>query len=414
MMKINIAILLAFCSFFSYAQSESLTSSPYSLYGLGVINQSSIGKVNGMGYTGIAMKPNGYINNLNPASYALIPQNNFLFDIGGKAEINNYANKNNSENNSSFNFSNIALAFPINQKMGMGFTLIPYSQVGYSIIGLETNIEGSTEVFESNILGSGGLNEFTGNFGFSVSPRISVGFNASVLFGNIQEEENFTISSAAFGLEEETSYRGVQVGFGTQIDVLKNVTLGATVKLPTTLKGSLERSTYKTLDYNSTTVESDVEDDAADFDLPLQFGLGISSRLFNEQLLINADYRKSFWDATNQTDHIGTYTDQNSYGIGFEYQNNNRNNSYLKRIAYRTGINYDDGYLQINDDKISGYSFTGGLGLPISNRNNSTLNISYSYGTKGFVKNILVKENYHLITINVNLQDFWFVKHFVN
>lgn len=51
-----------------YSQSEALTSSPYSLYGLGVINQTSIGKSNALGYTGIGLKTDSEINNLNPAS----------------------------------------------------------------------------------------------------------------------------------------------------------------------------------------------------------------------------------------------------------------------------------------------------------------------------------------------------------
>ena len=75
-MKINqilfftITALLAFYQ--SSAQSEALTSSPYSLYGLGVINQTSIGKFNGLGYSGIGIKSPYEINNLNPANYALI------------------------------------------------------------------------------------------------------------------------------------------------------------------------------------------------------------------------------------------------------------------------------------------------------------------------------------------------------
>lgn len=412
-MKINLALLFSLFGLFTYAQSESLTSSPYSLYGLGVINQSGIGKVNGMGYTGIAMKSDGYINNLNPASYSLIPQNSFIFDVGGKAELNTYENKNNAENNTSFNFSNIAFAFPINSKMGMGLTLIPYSQVGYSLIGLETNIEGSTETFKSNILGSGGLNEFSGNFGYAIIPRVSVGISASVLFGNIEEEENFTLSSSSFSLEEETSYSGLQLGLGTQIDVLKNISIGGTLKLPTALSGSLKRSTYKTLDYNSVTIEEEAEGDVSDFELPMQLGLGFSARLFQNKLTINGDYKKSFWDDTNQSDHIGTYANQNIFGLGLEFNSDSRNKSYFKRISYRTGFNYDDGYLEINDNKISSYSVTAGLGLPISNRNNSTLNLSYSYGSKGLVDNILVKENYHLITLNLTLQDFWFVKNLV-
>ena len=50
------------------AQSEALTSSPYSLYGLGIINQTSIGKSNALGYTGIGRKTATEINNLNPSN----------------------------------------------------------------------------------------------------------------------------------------------------------------------------------------------------------------------------------------------------------------------------------------------------------------------------------------------------------
>ena len=75
------------------AQSEGLTSSPYSLYGLGVINQTSVGFTNGLGYSGIGIKTDSEINNLNAANYALIPQNSFFYDIGLKGSSINIATK---------------------------------------------------------------------------------------------------------------------------------------------------------------------------------------------------------------------------------------------------------------------------------------------------------------------------------
>ncbi|WP_335966449.1 hypothetical protein [Galbibacter sp. PAP.153] len=395
------------------AQSESLTSSPYSLYGLGVINQTSIGKVNAMGYSGIGMKSVGYINNLNPASYALIPQNNFLYDLGGKAEINTYANKFNSEKNTSFNFSNLAFAFHITEKMGAGVTLIPYSHVGYSLVGLETNIEGSTETVKTNAQGTGALNDLSFNFGYSPFSNFRIGLNAAVLFGNIEEEESFSLNTSSFLLNEQTSYSGIQLGIATQFDITDDISLGGILKLPSTLNGSLSRSIYKTLDYNSTTVEENIEGNADDFELPLHFGVGFSATLFDKNLLFNVDYQKRYWGKTGQNDHIGEYTDQNIYALGLEYANKSRNTKYFQRIAYRAGFNFDDGYLSVNNNKINSYSITAGLGLPLSARNSSALNISYSYGQKGQINNILIQENYHLITINLSLQDFWFVKRLV-
>ena len=59
-MKINQIIVVTIGAFLGIqqisAQSEALTSSPYSLYGLGVINQTSIGKFNSLGYSGIGIK----------------------------------------------------------------------------------------------------------------------------------------------------------------------------------------------------------------------------------------------------------------------------------------------------------------------------------------------------------------------
>ena len=108
MMKMNkvalfstLTVFLNFCSL--RAQSEGLTSSPYSLYGLGTINQSSIGRTNGMGYTGIGLKTSNQINNLNPANYALIPEGSFFYDIGLKGEYNQYSNKADSETKTTIN-----------------------------------------------------------------------------------------------------------------------------------------------------------------------------------------------------------------------------------------------------------------------------------------------------------------------
>jgi hypothetical protein len=53
--------------------------------------------------------------------------------------------------------------------------------------------------------------------------------------------------------------------------------------------------------------------------------------------------------------------------------------------------------------------FSIGVGLPLE-FTKSALNISYSYGIKGTVGNDLIKENYHMIGINLSLEAIWFVK----
>ncbi|MDC6366956.1 MULTISPECIES: OmpP1/FadL family transporter [Flavobacteriaceae] len=395
------------------SQSEGLTSSPYSLYGLGTINQTSIGKSNGLGYSGIGMKSSTGINNLNPANYALVPKNSFFYDIGVIGEYNDYSNRGDSESKSTLNFSNLAFSFRIANRLGAGVTLIPYTDVGYSILGLVSNIEGTNETFESNVSGLGGLNNLGLNIGYGLTDNLRFGARASFLFGNIEEIESFVISSSYFELNETTNYSGLRIGAGFQYDINENITVGSAVELPVSLTGNLTRSVYKTLDAVDVVVEDEEADDASDFKLPLELGFGMSLKL-KKHFTLTADYKKNFWDATNQSENVGTYRDQDIFAFGLEYLNDPKAYKYLNRIRYRAGFNYDNGYLAINDNKIDGYNITLGFGIPVGIASNSLINLSYSYGTKGQIQNILVKENYHTLTLNLSLEDLWFRKLKIN
>ena len=396
------------------AQSEALTSSPYSLYGLGIINQTSIGKSNALGYTGIGRKTATEINNLNPSNYALIPQNSFFYDIGVTGEINNYSNRGYNENKTNFNFSNLAIAFRVSEGLGAGITMVPYSDVGYSLVGIQSNIEGSTETFESSVTGLGSLSDLKFNIGYSFTNKIRFGLTASFLFGNIEENESISLSSSSLSLTETTNYNGVRFGLGAQYDINDKISVGSTVQFPTSLKASLDRTVSKVI--NSATeieVETNEYDSASNFDLPLEIGFGFNANVF-KSLSFSADYKKNFWDTTNQSELAGTYADQDIFGLGFEYINNNESFKFGDRINYRLGYNYDNGYLKVNNQKIDGYNITAGVGLPISQQSNSIINLSYSYGSKGRVDNVLIKENYHLFTLNMSLEDLWFRKRKIN
>ncbi|SDQ97838.1 OmpP1/FadL family transporter [Flagellimonas zhangzhouensis] len=417
MMKMNKIILLAaFTLFFQFsmkAQSEGLTSSPYSLYGLGIINQTSIGRSNAMGYTGIGLKTETEINNLNPSNFALIPQNSFFYDIGVVGEFNSYSNTGNNESKTTLNFSNLAFAFRITNRLGAGVSMVPYSDVGYTLLGLVSNIEGSNETFESNVTGLGGLNDLSFNIGYGLSDAFRVGVKASLLFGKIEENETFSISDSYFALNEITNYSGFRFGLGMQYDITDKITVGSTVQLPVSLSGSLTRSVNKTLDGEEINVEDEETDDVSGFKLPLEVGFGMSTRIL-ESFTLSADYKKNFWDNTNQSENIGTYADQDIYAFGLEYLKNPRGFKYWERMRFRAGFNYDNGYLALNDTKIDGYTLTAGIGLPMGRASNSILNLSYAYGSKGQVQNILVKENFHTLTLNFSLEDLWFKERRIN
>lgn len=311
------------------------------------------------------------------------------------------------------NFSNLAVAFRITEGLGAGITMVPYSDVGYSLGGIKTNIEGSTETFESNVSGVGGLSDLKLNLGYAVTDNLRFGASASFLFGNIEEEESFTVSQSTFSAIETTNYSGLRMGLGLQFDFSDKFTMGSVVQFPTSLEGNLKRSASKYLDGTEITVEADESDTAADFDMPLELGFGFSAK-FLESLTLSADYKKNFWSDTGQIENLGTYEDQDIYAMGLEYVKDPSSYKYAQRIRYRAGYNYDNGYLSINGVKVNGYNITAGVGIPIGQSQRSMLNISYSYGSKGQIQNILVKENFHLVTLNFSLEDLWFQKRKIN
>ncbi|MBC6997211.1 hypothetical protein BIZ36_01805 [Cytophaga sp. FL35] len=413
MNKVQFSVMLFFSISTILAQSEGLTSSPYSLYGLGTINQSGIGKTNGMGYVGIGLKTPEEINNINTANFALVPQNLFIYDVGLKGLYNTFSNRADQETKTTLNFSNLAVAFRIGQGLGAGLSLVPYSDVGYSLVGIKTNIEGSNETFESSVTGVGGLSDLKLNLGYELLPGLRLGLGGSLLFGNIEETETFEISSSNFELTENTNYTGFRLNTGIQFDVSENITLGSTIQLPTSLKGTLKRSVLKNVDQTEITVENEGTDSTDDFKMPLQVGLGFSAKIF-KSLTLAGDYKNNYWSDTQQTENLGSYVDQSVFALGMEYEKNSDSFKYVDRIQYRLGYNYDTGYLSMNGSKIDGYSFTAGIGLPVGQGWKSRLNLSYSYGSQGQIQNIMIKENFHLVTLNLGLKDVWFQKRKIN
>jgi hypothetical protein len=384
--------------------NNALSSSPYSLYGLGSTNETSTGTINGLGGFGYAIPSSKFINSNNPASFGSIPSNSFFLDFGFKAQTNTLKEDGDSSSNIIANFSNIAIAFPLTKKSGFGVTLTPYTSVGYNVNNIISSIEGTNEIFYTNIEGSGGISDLKLNYGHKITDKIRLGLTTSVLFGQIRQTEINILPTTFLTIEEESNYSGFRLAFGLQYDILKNTSFGTTLNLPTSLSGN---KTWILNDDETTEYTSNI----SDFKLPLEIGAGFQTQ-FKKYFSLNFDYKKSFWDNTNQNDNLGNYVDQDFYGLGLQYTaEKTRDNNFFKNLEYRGGFNYNNGNLEINNQSVNNYSLNLGIGIPLKrNRTNSMINMSYSYGTKGQVNDGLIKENYHLLSINLSLEDIWFQK----
>lgn len=404
--KIAIIGLLFFMTTASF--SQSISSSPYSLYGLGSMYDSDFGSITSIGSSGIALPSDRFINNLNPASLGFMYQNHFLFDVGGKGILSLYENNSKKENRNNIQFSHIALAFPVTSKSAFSLSLKPYSSTTFKISNLALPIQDSQENYTLNATGTGGLNDFEISYGYRIGKKLALGIASTVLFGNTTDVRDYNIANSITNIIKKTNYSGVRGSLGAQFKVDSTFTLGMNLKSPTKVNATRVQSAATVNNSGTVTIQSEFELDTDDYYMPLEIGVGLS-KLFKNNLNLTLDYGKGLWNNTNQSDLYGNFVNQDKFAFGFSYRKPKNIRTYYDRIQYSTGLNYDTGYLEVDNKRINSMTFSVGVSLPVENTF-SALNITYSYGQKGRVTDGLIKENYHKLSLNLCLDGIWFVK----
>lgn len=414
-MRIKFLVVLVFsCSTAAVAQFTNSTWSPYSLFGFGKFNDANTGVTNSLGKAGVAMFSEYEINGLNSASLASINRGSFFFDIGLKTEFNVYGDRNDTDTKRTiYNFSNLSFAFPVGKKSGVSISLLPYTEVGYFFQGIVTDIEGSNIGTYSNINGKGGLNSFNVSYGRQINKKLSLGLSAKYFFGSIEQTETLLLDNELLSLQDVNFYKGYKFEVGLQSQLTPKLTTGLTVNFPSILNGSKDRVVNKIVDNIATTIDEIDGIAIKDYKTPFDFTVGF--KLNNRNFSFLGDYKRTFWSSTGIVDNIGKYTDSNVFAFGLEYFKKNTGLLQPKaRFRYRFGLNYDDGNLRVNGNKISNSSITTGIGIPFGRSYNTYMNFSYSFGSKGIVSNTLVRENYHVLTLNLSFEDLWFRKRLID
>ena len=410
MLKQISKLFILFILNISFAQND--TSTPYSLFGLGVENKTATGGLTGLGNSGIAQKNKYEINIYNPANLANLDQKSLLYEFGINGIYSTIKNDDTNDTTNDANLSHVAIAFPIKQGLGFSLGVLPHTKVGYDV-DIENNIESSTDTYWTRISGEGGLSKFYLASGLKISKNLALGVDLSFLFGTISQESQIYESSFV-SISDENRYNGIKLKTGLQYTLPKinnkEFTIGAILELPTFLNGTQTRNAYKLFENETEiTLSENEESDLDDFELPLVYGFGVTS-ILNKNITTSFDYKKLLWENTDQLQNNERYVNQDIYAFGLEFKpTNGRTTNYWNKIKYRLGFNYDTGFLKISNTQIDSYFVSVGLGMPLK-KDKTNFNISYSYGTEGTIDNNLIQENFHKITLNLNFVGNWFNK----
>ena len=409
---IHIFLVLMFCGLYSVAQN---VTTPYSMYGYGILSDKATSMQREMGSIGYAMQSGRQINVMNPASYASIDSLTFLFDIGADITFLHQKEGNISENSIGGGLDYVTMQFPLSKFMGASIGLLPYSSVGYAFGSDISHGAMSNQ-------GEGGINQaYLGVAG--TFKGVSLGFNVSYNFGNIINDVFSNPASSGETLFEHVmQIRDWDISLGLQYGVkltrFDRLCIGATFSP----KKSLHGDTWATIQETSRDSEADtvaymkLKDNYA---TPMSIGAGINYRHEKtSRWMIEADITYQAWSKVKYSPLYSlkdkeemvfqglNFSNRLRYAVGGEYVPKIRGN-YLQRMAYRLGAYYNNDYLKILGNQVKEYGITAGFGFNTP-EGKTMINLGVEWKHLTSSPQVLIAENYFNITLGVNFNELWF------
>ncbi len=405
--RLFLCIALFFAGNITFAQNN--TSSPYSYFGLGELNESSSALETGIGGGGLSYYNKDFLAVKNPAALAGIDSLKFIFNLGFASRFSHLKQNNETGYSLDNNLTQLAFGVRVSKHVSTAFSLRPYSNVGYEINTVQ-RVDGGNGNYFRQRTGSGGLNQLIWTNGIRLSDKLFLGLNTVFLFGNNTYDENIGLIPEQYYYvsKKQLIASGVHVNFGLQyhhpLSAEWQLSLGAKYQpqMGVSAKNKIAISNYNTNIYTNTL-------DRGTFDVPETYALGLGI-VKNSQLWIGADYMLEKWKDTKILEKSSRLKNRCRYSIGMNYKaNDGYATRFLKKLTYRLGAYYDTGYIKIDREDIKTVGLSFGLGMPLS-KGKGMLNFAFDFGQMGTLSNSNVRERFSKITVQISLFEGWFIK----
>ena len=400
------------------AFSQKTTESPYSFYGIGEQNFGGIAEESAMGGIGI-YADSTRVNIQNPAALSQLKFT--AFSAGFTMQHKNIVTNNTKLNTQSSSFNYFTLGFPVLEKLGVSFGLVPYSSVGYKIKNTKNN-----RLYQYE--GSGNVNQFFLSAGYQIYAGLSLGASFRYHFGAISMTDLYQQNNIEFYTQEfsKSHLNGGAFNIGLYYEETLKHRLRLYTSLVYTPQSSISSDNQRnisTLSYVASsrtgsqlttreirTLELEstgLKNTKINLPTQIEFGLGLGEHQkwftgLEYTYTNNSKFSNPFLSTTNVS-----YKDSYKIALGgFWIPNYNSFSSYWKRVTYRAGIEYENTGIVLNGQNINYFGTSFGLSLPVKGFSNLTL--VGQYGKRGTTSANLIKENEFNLKIGFTLNDKWF------
>ncbi|MBC7449499.1 MAG: hypothetical protein H7330_15720 [Hymenobacteraceae bacterium] len=412
------------------ARAQTLGNSPYSRLGIGeAAPGAGLLRNQGMGGTGVAAPTSAYANEINPA---LNWHTRYVtFDVGVTGQLKNLKTATQQQRTGNGTISYLTLALPITPRWGAVVGLRPLATVDFenrSEIGITGDPLGRVEVVNR---GEGGLSQAYMSHGIQVAGGLSVGAEASFVFGSVETANSTRLLAGTNTGEsvertiilERRRYGDLvlRTGLAYEQKLPSGVllTAGATVQLGSDLHVTRRRlQERRSVALQDQILESLLLSDSvrSRSHLPASFtgGLGVTNEAGTRTFTVEATSQA--WSRF-RADGIAqrSLTDAWRVAAGGEWTPDpNSVESYFRRVTYRAGVyGGRNGWRDRAGEALQDAGVTWGFALPlgkVATFEGATLQTSFAYGQRGFNSSMGVRESYLRAQIGVAFSSIWFVK----
>lgn len=437
--------LLCICLFSLQGRAQKVTNSPYSSFGMGEIDYTTMGFSSSMGHTGVAFADSNQVNLLNPATLSFLGQKRPLMNVDFKGTFTNLSSETQEGKANSFIFQNIVLGIPIKKNWGLAFGLTPFSKIGYDVSTYDTTTLNDTIAY--NYDGNGGSNRVFLSLSYrplnTFKHKLSLGVTAGFLFGSADRfretvyPDNQNYFNSRF--EEALRFKDFVFDFGAlyQYDISKkfSMSVGVDYSMERKIKTYNDIFSYnyafssgKEVIFDTVTYQDTAE---GRITYPQRIHGGFSfviksdpSKQSVSKTVINTDIVFQEWSKYDENFDNTSYTNNMknslSYRLGVQFTPNDGSkydptSTYFELINYRAGFRYSNTRLNLNGQDINDFGISFGLGLPIKIGGSvSSINLGAEWGQRGTTNNGLIKEDYWKVFVGLSLSpgryDRWFIK----
>ena len=429
--------------------AQTTSSSPYSTTGMGDEGSLPDAQYGGMGNISGIYFDSTLINTYNPSSYALGSFGQPLFSVGVSSRFSTFSNNLGSFNAKTTGISNITMSIPIGKRFGIGLGLKPFTRKGYNLSQSGYAYDDSVTY---NYKGYGSTNLLFAGLAYSIIRNdrsyLTVGFNLGYLFGSVTNERSsvFSANSPAGGVDQTAfRLRSIHYSFGANyqrfldIDKRKQLFVSAVYTPQLSINAYRDYSLFYAQDVNDqlsyTDTVSYIDNDKGKIVFPSKqtFGAGYAftpdtknSDKMKYQVAVFAEVDLMQWKSYSEqfTGHTTSSAFSNTYvsKVGLQYvpsidvTKKTKGIKYFTKVKYRIGGQYGLLPNMINGRQLKTAAATIGLGFPfLAQKTNSSLNVSFQYGSNGTGTSGDLKERFYSINFGIIIApssyERWFRKY---